>query len=69
MQTVTIDIINKKALALLKTLEAMKLIRLRKSNTENTSAPNNLSKLKGAMTKQSVAEIDKQIEEMRNEWS
>jgi len=54
MQTVTIDIINSKALKLLQDLELLKLIRLRKEKKSVVEIPNEWSsKYKGAMSKQS----------------
>ena len=67
MQTVTIDIINEKALPLLKDLELLQLIRLRRE-PEATTGPGGAARYKGAMTKQPLAEIEKQLHEMRNEW-
>ncbi len=51
MRTVTIDIINEKVLNLLRDLELLKLIRLRKDNTQETAVTNWLN-YKGAMSKQ-----------------
>jgi hypothetical protein len=70
MRTVTIDIINDKAIQLLQDLESLQLIRVRreKSINENNSKTNWEVKYKGAMQKQSVIEIDKQLDEIRNAW-
>lgn len=68
MKTYTIDIISDKALALLKDLELLKLIRIRKSDTENTDTGKRLSGYKGAMKKQTMSELDKQLNELRNAW-
>lgn len=65
MQTIKVDIINDKALSLLKDLELLDLIRL---HDEEISIPVNLSKYKGAMTKQPVNEIDEQLQNLRNSW-
>lgn len=67
MRTVTIDIINEKALNLLRDLELLKLIRLRPDKTEKKDKINWLS-YKGKMTKRPIDSIDKQIDELRNEW-
>ena len=69
MKTITIDIINNKALKLLQDLELLQLIRLRK----NTNQPDNItidwaSKYKGAMSKQSRSDIDNQLLDLRNGW-
>jgi len=68
MRTVTLDILNDKAMKLLKDLESLKLIRLRKESVAVKSSDNLVSKYKGAMTKQSVEELEKQLNELRNEW-
>jgi len=68
METITIDILNKKVINLLHDLETLKLIRLRKE--KNISAPtvNWKAKYKGAMTKQPLDEIAQQLNELRNAW-
>jgi hypothetical protein len=68
MRTITIDIINEKAMNLLRDLELLKLIRLRRDQTETKQATVDWTKYKGAMTKQSFNEIDRQLDNLRNEW-
>ena len=68
MQTITIDIINNKAIRILQDLELLQLIRMRKEKTQNTATTNWGEKYKGAMTKQSLTDIDNQLNELRNEW-
>ncbi len=69
MTTVTIDILNEKALNLLRDLEVLKLIRLRKGKKEsNVSGINLVAKYKGAMTPQPLNEIDQQLKDIRDEW-
>lgn len=68
MQTITIDIINNKALRLLQDLELLQLIRMRKEKTPPVAAINWSAKYKGAMTKQPLTDIDNQLNELRNEW-
>lgn len=67
MKTVTIEIINDKAIELLKDLELLQLIRI---NYEDTppNAFNRGERYKGAMSKQPLDEIDKQLNELRSEW-
>jgi hypothetical protein len=67
IRSITIDIINEKALALLKDLELLKLIRLRRESPNLQSDPQ-WNKYKGAMTKQPLSEIDKQLNDLRSEW-
>ncbi len=66
IQTVTIDIINDKAMKLLQDLELLQLIRMRKEKTP--SATNWAERYKGAMSKQPIADIDNQLNQLRNEW-
>lgn len=66
MRTITIDIINEKAIHLLQDLELLKLIRLRKEKAGQKST--DWGKYKGAMSKQPISEVDQQLNELRNEW-
>jgi hypothetical protein len=68
MQTVVIDIINNKAINLLKDLELLQLIRLRRNNNDQEIKSNYLQHYKGAMSKQPIELIDQQLNELRNEW-
>ena len=69
MQTIIIDILNEKAVILLKDLESLQLIKLRLGNTESSQTPiNKWDQYKGAMTKQPLAEVDKQLADLREEW-
>lgn len=66
MRTITIDIINEKAIHLLQDLELLKLIRLRKEKAGQKNP--DWGKYKGAMSKQPISEIDQQLNDLRNEW-
>jgi hypothetical protein len=66
MQTVTIDIINNKAVKLLQDLELLQLIRVHWESQQ--AATNWVAKYKGAMTKQRLDDVDNQLNELRNEW-
>lgn len=68
MQTITVDIINEKALSLLKDLEGLKLIRIRKNVVEQKVSLNSVAKYKGAMKKQAVEDIDHLLNELRQSW-
>ena len=68
MRTITIDIINEKALSLLRTLEQLKLIRFRRDKDADVPAATDWTKYKGAMSKQSLKEVDQQLNELRGEW-
>jgi len=68
MKTITVDILQDKALNLLKDLEAMNVIRLHDSEENNMQNLNRSSKYSGKMTKQPLDEVDKQLNDLRNEW-
>jgi hypothetical protein len=68
MQTITIDILNKKAIKLLQDLENLQLIRMRRESNRHKAAAGLETKYKGAMTKQPLTDIDNQLKELRNEW-
>ncbi len=68
MQTVTIDILNDKALRLLQDLELLQLIRVRKEKKRMPTETNHFAKYKGAMTKQPLTSIESQLKELRNGW-
>jgi len=66
MQTITIDILNSKALRILQDLELLELIHLRKENIpQNGSVKDWTAQYKGAMTKQTLPDIDKQLHDLR----
>ncbi|HOA38763.1 MAG TPA: hypothetical protein PLQ32_13245 [Flavihumibacter sp.] len=68
MQTITIDIINNKAVRLLHDLELLQLIRVRREKQNPVDSIDWAAKYKGAMTKQPISDIDDQLNELRNEW-
>ena len=66
MQTVTIDILNSKAVKLLDDLEVLELIRVHRGKQQLTT--DWAAKYKGAMTKQPLSDVEKQLNDLRNEW-
>ncbi len=68
MKTITIDILNSKAIKLLQDLETLKLIRMRKENTPTEAHVNWADKYKGSITKQPLSDISHQLKELRNAW-
>lgn len=67
IKTITIDVINDKAMKLLQDLELLQLIRMRKEKVQ--PAPVNWAQqYKGAMSKQPLTDIDNQLNELRNGW-
>jgi len=67
IKTITIDVINEKAMKLLQDLELLELIRLHKEKSDSDKEPWT-DRYKGAMTKQSMTDIENQLNEMRGEW-
>lgn len=67
MTTVTVDIINEKAMKLLEDMELLQLIRLHTDAKENSNK-DWIAKYKGAMTKQPLPEVDAQLKELREGW-
>ncbi|HQU59050.1 MAG: hypothetical protein KDD02_09685 [Phaeodactylibacter sp.] len=67
IKTITIDVINEKAMKLLHDLELLQLIRLHRDE-DQPSPVNWAQRYKGAMSKQSLADIDDQLTELRNGW-
>jgi hypothetical protein len=69
MRTVTLDILDDNALNLLKNLENLKVIRLHNlGEDKQIEAINSIKKLEGQMSKQPLEEINKQLNDLRNEW-
>jgi hypothetical protein len=52
----------------LQDLELLQLIRMRRDKPPATAATDWAAKYKGAMTKQPVTDIDKQLNELRSGW-
>lgn len=68
MQTLTIEVIEEKAMQILEGMESLQLIRLHKNLPNDLAAAARVAKLKGAMTKQPIEEVDKQLKELRDAW-
>jgi len=67
MTTITLDILNDKAMDLLKDLEALNIIRIQ-DTVKNSPSVDLAKKYYGSMTSQTKEEIDQQLEDLRNEW-
>ena len=65
IQRITIDILNEKAVQLLRELEGLQLIRLT-TNVDSITIQGN--QYKGAMSKQPIEEVNSQLRELRNAW-
>ncbi len=68
MQTITIDIINEKAVKLIQDMELRKLIRVRKEKSQKEELINWASKYKGAMQKHRLNEVDDELNDLRSSW-
>jgi len=67
IKTITIDLINEKAMKLLQDMEQLQLIRVRREKADPDMI--NWSRLyKGAMSKQSLNDIENQLSELREGW-
>ncbi len=65
-KSVAIEIRDDKVLNLIHSLEDLGLIKILK--IEQSQTTNWVSRYKGAMSKQSMDEIDAQLNTLRNEW-
>lgn len=69
MKTVTLDILNEKALNLLKDLELLNLIKFRKEKKEVAPSKIKLSdKYRGIISKEQGQDLKLHIKQMRSEW-
>ena len=69
MRTVTLDILNDKALNLLKDLELLNLIKFREEKKEVAPAKIKLSdKYRGIISKEQGQDLKLHIKQMRSEW-
>lgn len=67
IKTVTLDIINEKALLLLHNLEDLNLVKLHQVEESNADA-SWFQSFKGSITKQTPEQIEQQFQSLRNEW-
>ena len=67
MHTILIDVIDERAINLLRDLETLQLIRLREQG-ETEEPVVDWKAYKGTMSKQSLDTIDKQLDELRDAW-
>ena len=68
VKTLTIDIINDKAIKMIQDMELQKLIRVRKKSIQKEESINWAAKYKGAMEKQPLNEVDNQLTDLRSSW-
>ena len=67
MKIITIEILSTDAIQLLQDLENQNLIRLHNRISSNHKVDWK-NKYKGAMSQQTLSEIDQQLNELRNAW-
>lgn len=67
MQTLTIEVLNEKALPLLRNLENLDIIRIQPP-PEAPPKRKLSEELRGSITPELAADLHRQLEEMRNEW-
>ena len=65
MQTIIVEIINQKALKLLKDLEGLNLIKV---VSDKKSSPSLSAKFKGKLSKKTAKALQKHVSDTRNEW-
>lgn len=68
MKTVTLDILNEKALNLLKDLELLNLIKFRKEKKVAPSKIKLSDKYRGIISKEQGQDLKLHIKQTRNEW-
>ena len=67
MQTISIEILDVKALAVLEDLALQHMIKMQQIDPTVYKAAQ-MKSLKGAMKKQLISDVDNQLNELRNEW-
>ncbi|HKG69733.1 MAG TPA: hypothetical protein VKA92_12750, partial [Segetibacter sp.] len=68
METVTLEIVNKKAFSLLKELEKLQLIKIRKHEETNPSSQKLSEKFAGKLSALTAQQLDEHVNNIRNEW-
>jgi hypothetical protein len=69
MKTISIDILNEKAINLLKELEALKLIKMNGTDSvQQTSIKKKASDYKGIISSKMADEMNDYIRQSREEW-
>ena len=66
METIQIELKNKNALSILKSLEKAKMIKMHVTEKRTKDSPIHF---KGAITHQRAIELANEIEKSRNEWN
>ena len=69
MKTITLDILDDRVTAILMNMESLGLIQLHKDESFDTQFTSLVIKYNGAMSKQSIEEIERQISDLRNGWN
>ncbi len=67
MCTITIELVNEKAIQLIKELESLKLIRVTEELVDEENK-RNWQRYKGAMSKEDIKSVEKQLSKLRSAW-
>lgn len=68
MHTITVDILNNKALDLLKKLEELNLLKVKTSLPEKGDKHKKPSSYKGIISKKTATKIQDHVKKSRSEW-
>ena len=68
METVNLEIINKKAVSLLRELEKLQLIKIRKHKEITPSSQKLSEKFAGKLSALTAEQLDEHVNNIRNEW-
>lgn len=68
LQTLTIQVKGRKALKLIKSLEALNLLKILSPSFTKPSKSKLSKRLSGSISKENADKIDEEIDQMRDEW-
>jgi hypothetical protein len=66
MQTITIDLINSRAIKLLEELQELELIRIHQQEAEKKSSP--FEDFRGVLAPRPMEEVEEEFKKVRSEW-
>jgi len=69
MRSITIDILNEKAVNLLKELEVLKLIKITSKTSDPTRSRKKASEFKGSLPADLGHQMQERIKQSREEWT
>ena len=68
MRTIIVDLLNPKSIQMLESMEALGLIRLRKRPHHDHDTHSNHYAYKQSFFKQSIGDLDEELEALRRDW-